>query len=239
MAKELIRKGESKKPIFIIIGVFLITTAALVLPMAGMMAYYSFSDGVAFGGTFTLQGKVIAEDDTNLSEVRISILGTGLFSISDENGTYIIPNAPEGIWRIKASLGGYKEEVHRVLLLRTFSDTVDFSLERGNGENDVNDLWYFVSLAVVLVMFSPFVIAASMYSFKGKRFSVVFVGAILGMFTMAPGLVMWFSPTIFIMGSVGFILSSSALLMIVANRKAFIKSGDTIPKNEKGQKNQK
>jgi hypothetical protein len=233
LAKELISEGESKRPIFIIIGIFLITTAALEFPIAGMLAYYGLSDDVDFGDTLTLQGKVVSESGANLSDVRISIIGTDLFSVSDEDGTYIIPDAPEGIWRIEASLEGYKDEVHKVLLFRTFSETVDFSMERGSGENHVNDLWYFISLAIVMVIFSAFIIAGSLYSFKGKRFSVVFVGAVLGMFTMAPGLVMWFSPTLFIMSSAGFILSSSALLMTVANRKAFKKTVNKSPSKQK------
>jgi hypothetical protein len=224
VARELLKQKESKKPVFIIIGVFLIITFALIFPIAGMLVYYGSSEGLDFGDTLTIQGEVLAEDGNGLSGATITIIGTDLSAISDTEGNYIIHDAPNGIWRIKASRQGYKEKTHKVLLQSVFSDEVDFNMERGSGSEESNELWFFFSLAILMMMFSPFIVAGSFYSFKRKRFSVVLVGSILGIFTMSPSLVLGFMPSIFIMGAMGFILSSSALLMIVLNRRAFIKS---------------
>ena len=227
MARGLIQQKESKKPIFVIIGVFLIITFAMEFPIAGMLVYYSSSEGLDFGGTLTLQGEVRAEDGTGLSGARISIIGTDLSTISDAQGNYRIDNAPSGIWRVKASVTGYKEEAHKVLIHPGFSDTVDFHLEEGSGNEESNDLWFFISLAILMILFSPFIFAGSFYSFKRKRFSVALVGAILGIFTMTPSLALGFMPSVLFMGATGFILSSSALIMKVMNRKTFKRSRHT------------
>ncbi len=224
VARELIKQRESKKPVFIIIGIFLIITFALEFPIAGMLVYYGSSEDLDFGGTLTIQGEVITEDGDGLPGVMITIIGTDLSAISDSEGNYWIHNAPNGIWRIKASRAGYNEKTHKVLLQEGFSERVDFHLEQGSGSEESNDLWFFFSLAILMMMFSPFIFAGSFYSFKRKRFSVVLVGSILGIFTMTPSLVLGFISSIFIIGALGFILSLSALLMIILNRKAFIKS---------------
>ncbi len=232
VARELLKQRESKKPAFIIIGVFLIITFALEFPIAGMLVYYGSSESLDFGDTLTIQGEVLAEDGNGLSGATITIIGTDLSTTSDTEGNYIIQDAPNGIWRIKASRAGYKEEIHKVLLQEGFSDEMDFNMERGSGSEESNDLWFFFSLAILMMMFSPFIVAGSFYSFKRKRFSVVLVGSILGIFTMSPSLVLGFIPSIFILGALGFILSSSALLMIVLNRRAFIKSRHENSKTE-------
>lgn len=224
IARELIKQRESRKPAFIIIGIFLIITFILEFPIAGMFIYYASSEDLDFGGTLTIKGEVLTEDGDGLSGTTITIIGTDLSTITDAEGNYLIRNVPNGIWRIKASRAGYKEETHKVLLQRYFSDTVDFHMEQGSGSEESNDLWFFFSLAILMMMFSPFIVAGSFYSFKIKRFSVVLVGSILGIFTMSPSLALGFMPSILILGALGFILSLSALLMIVLNRRAFIKS---------------
>lgn len=236
MARGLIEQKESKKPVFIIIGVFLLITAALEFPIAGIFAYYASSDGLDFGGTLTLHGKVVADDGTSLSGVTVTIIGTNLSSISDENGNYTIRNAPNGIWRIKASLTGYKEVIHKVLIHSEleFTDTVNFKLREGTGRKEFNDVWFFLSLCILMIMFSSFIIAGSYYSFKRSRFSVVLVGAIMGMFTMSPPLVLWFIPSIFMMSTMGFMLSTSALIMTIMNRKAFTESKRTNSQKMEG-----
>lgn len=232
IARELIKQKESKKPIFAIIGVFLLITFVLEFPIAGMLVYYGSSDGLDFGGTLTLEGEVRAEDGSQLSGVTVSIIGTDLSAISDAEGNYRIRNAPNGIWRVKASITGYKEEEHRVLIHRDFNREVNFQLEEGSGIEESNDLWFFFSLAILMMMFSGFIIAGAFYSFKRKRFAVVLVGSILGVFTMTPPMALGFMPSILIMGIIGFILSSSALLMIVMNRKAFVETRHTSSQTE-------
>ena len=213
--------GREKRTIFVIIAALLLITAAIQFPLAGLFVYYSTSDGVEFGGTFDLHGTIKDTDGTNLSGVRISIVGTSLFAISDGNGEYTIFNAPNGIWRVEAQLDGYRGETRRVILQELMFYEVNFELKGGRGSEEVNDLWFFISLAILTLMFSIFVLAGAMYSFRGQRFPVVLVGAILGLFTMSPALVMWFLPLIFILGFIGFFTSICALLLAVWHRRDF------------------
>lgn len=224
LRRDLFRQRESKKPIFALIGVFLLITFSLEFPIAIMLAYYGSSDGLDFGGTFTLEGEIKGEDGNGLSGVRVDIVGTDLSAISDSEGNYRIQNAPNGIWKIKISRAGYTEEEHRVLIIEGFIETADFQLKEGTGSMEFNDVWFFYSLTIVIILFSGFIIAGSYYSFKRKRFGVVLVGSILGIFTMTPVLVLGFIRPMFIMGMIGFVFSSSALLITIMNRKLFIPS---------------
>jgi hypothetical protein len=149
------------------------------------------------------------------------ILGTDLSTTSDSDGEYAIRNAPSGIWHVLVSRSGYKDEEHKVLLERGFSDTLNFELEEGSGKTEENDLWFFFSLAILMMMFSSFVFAGSYYSFKNRRFAVVLVGAVMGIFTMTPPFVFGFTSPVFALGTIGMILSLSALMIAIVNRKSF------------------
>ncbi|UCE37949.1 MAG: carboxypeptidase-like regulatory domain-containing protein [Thermoplasmata archaeon] len=221
-AREHLRSKKGRNPVFVIIGVFLIIIFALEIPIAGLFFYYGSTDGLDFGGNITLSGNVQGEDGTNLSGATISIIGTNLTTTSDEKGKYTLENAPRGIWSVRVFHVGYKEETRRILIQQGFIDSLDFKLEEGVGNRKQNDLWYFFSLAILMLLFSPFVVAGSYYAFKRRRFAVVLVGAILGILTMTPSFVFEFSLLVFILGSLGFILSISALMMIVMNRRAFL-----------------
>ena len=58
--------NKEKKSIFVIIGALLIITATLQFPIAGLLVYYSTSEGVEFGGTFDLHGTIRAADGSKL-----------------------------------------------------------------------------------------------------------------------------------------------------------------------------
>jgi hypothetical protein len=190
-------------------------------PIAGLMMYYGSADQVDFGGTLTLTGEVRAEDDSLLPGATITILGTDLSATSDSDGEYTISDAPSGIWHVLVSRPGYKDEEHKVLLESGISDTLNFELEEGRGKTEENDIWFFFSLAILMMLFSTFVFAGSYYAFKHRRFAVVLVGGVMGMFTMAPAFIFGFSSPVFALGSIGMILSLSALMITVVNRKSF------------------
>lgn len=218
-----------KKSIFTIIGTLLMITATLQFPIAGLLAYSSTIEGVRFGGTFDLEGTITDSDGTNLSGVRISIVGTSLSAVSDEEGHYTIFGAPDGIWRIEAQLDGYRGETRRVLVHELLFNEVNFELENGSGNTETNELWFFITLAILTLLFSIFVIIGAWYSFRGQRFSFVLVGSILGLFTMCAGLAFWFLPVIFILAMIGFFTSTCALLLTVWHREDF---GEWIPADD-------
>jgi lipopolysaccharide export LptBFGC system permease protein LptF len=164
-----------------------------------------------------------------MSGVRITILNTGLSTFSDSQGNYEIRNAPRGIWRIRTSLTDHKQETHKLIIHESFSSDIDedffweynFQIQEGGGEVEHNELWIFFSLAIIMMIFSLFVIAGAFLAFKQKRFAVVLVGGILGVFTMTPALLFPYIPSIFIMGAIGFMLSTFAMITTITNRKEF------------------
>jgi hypothetical protein len=228
VARELMKEDGGKKPAFTIIGTFLLVTAIFALIISGMFVFYATADEIDFGGTVTLSGKVQSEDGTNISGATISIIGTDLSSRTDRNGYYRINNAPNGIWKVRVSRPGYTESVHKILIHADFADTIDFRLEEGDGESEINELWFFFSLAIIMTIFSCFVLAGSYYAFSGKRFSMVLVGSILGIFSSSVPIFFWFISPIFIMSAAGLLLSFLALFISITNRKAF-KTLDTEP----------
>jgi hypothetical protein len=225
-ARDITYSETKKKSIFAIIGALLIITATLQFPIAGLLAYSSTIEGVEFGGTLDLQGTITDSHGMNLSGVRISIIGTSLTTVSDEEGQYTIFGAPNGIWRIEAQRDGYRGETRRVIVHELLFNEVNFELETGSGNTEVNELWFFITLSILTLMFSIFVIAGAWYSFKGQRFTFVLVGAILGLFTMSAGLAFWFLPIVFFLAIIGFFTSMCALLLTVWHRKDF---GEWVP----------
>lgn len=194
-----------------------------------MFIFYGTSEDLDFGDTMDIEGRIVSENGTNLSGVRVTILNTGLTTISDSQGNYEIRNAPQGIWRIRTSLSGYKQETHKLILQESYGSDSDedfileynFQMQKGSGELEHNELWIFFSLAIIMMMFSFFILAGAFMAFKQRRFAVVFVGGVLAMFTMTPPLLFAFMPSIFVMGTIGFLLSSFAMITIITNRKEF------------------
>jgi hypothetical protein len=229
LAKDILSPKPNKKPIILLIGVLLLITASLEFPLAGMFIFYGTAEDLDFGDTMDIEGKIVSENGTNLSGVRVTILNTGLTTISDSQGNYEIRNAPQGIWRIRTSLPGYKQETHKLLLQESFGTDTDedlileynFQIQEGSGEVEHNELWLFFTLAIIMLLFSIFILAGAFLAFKQRRFAVVLVGGILGMFTMTPPLLFAFIPSIFAMGIIGFLLSSFAMFTTITNRKEF------------------
>ncbi len=227
VARDIMKPKEGKNPAFALIGIFLLITFVIEFPIAGLLVYYGSAERVDFGDTLTLSGEVRSQDGSMISGARIWILGTDLSTISASDGSYTIHDAPSGIWHVSVSRNGYKEEEHKVLLERGFSQTLDFELEEGLGKVEENDLWFFFSMAILMMMFSSFVIAGSYYSIKRKRFAVVLVGAVMGMFTMTFPFIFSLTSPIFAMGTLGMVLSLSALMVAIVNRRSFLPTEHT------------
>ena len=224
LAKDLIRPKDDRSSVLSLISVLLIISAALVYPLAGMFIYYGTAENVDFEGTSTLEGRIVNKTGDGISGVLVEIVGTRFSTHSDSSGNYEIRNAPNGIKKIKLTVSGYKEETNILLLHPDFGSQVDFQMEKGSGNLEFNNLWFFFTISVLMIMFSIFTLYGAYFANKKKRFAVVLVGGILGMFVMAPSLLFTFIPSIFILGVLGFILSCSATIMTITNRKLFVKT---------------
>jgi ABC-type glycerol-3-phosphate transport system permease component len=220
-ARGLMKRKENKKPLFSIIGTFLLVIAIMAFLISGMFIYYGSSEELEFGGTTILTGNVKDQDGTNLTGAEISIIGTDLSSQTDGNGNYRINDAPNGIWKVRVSRNGYTEKVHKVLIQSGFSETIDFQMEEGDGQSEINDLWFFFSLAIIVTVLSCFTAVGAYYVFSQKRFSVALVGAVLGIFSMGISAVFFFITIVFLMSAAGLFLSILTLIMIITNRKSF------------------
>jgi hypothetical protein len=235
LARNLIKPKDDKKPILALISVLLIVTAALAYPLAGMFIFYGSSEDVDFGGTFNLEGRIVTKNGTGISGVLVEIMGTRSSTISDSEGYYEIPDAPNGIKKIKLSVSGYKNETNTILLHPDFGTQVDFQMEEGTGSLEFNNLWFFFTISILMVMFSIFIMYGAYFAVKRKRFAVVLVGSILGIFIMTPSLIFTFMPSVFAIGALGFILSTTAMIMTVTNRKVFLKTQHDFEPEKKGE----
>jgi hypothetical protein len=221
LARNLIKPKEDRKPILSLISVLLIITAALVYPMAGMYIFYGASEDVDFEGTFTMQGQVINNTEDGISGVFVEIEGTQYNTYTDSTGRYTIRNVPNGIRKVRLSADGYKEETNTLLLHPDFGSEIDFQMEKGNGTLEFNNLWFFFTISVLMVLFSIFTLYGAYFASKQKRFAVVLVGGVMGLLIMAPSLLFTFIPAVFTMGIFGSILGTTATIMAITNRKAF------------------
>ncbi len=207
---------------FMIIGVILV-----VMALIGFIASFSIivmaqsSEGVDFGSDIRLIGVVKSESGENLSGVVVSIQGTDLSAVTNHRGQYSIRNAPGGIWRIKASLQGYKNSTQKVLLVRDISDQVDFELKEGSGDVETNSVGFLYAFSIVTLFFSVFILAGAYFCFNGTRFSVVLVSSILGCCSslIIAGVVAlgtldpWYA--------IGILLALFSFLLVIAYRKEF------------------
>ena len=91
-------------------------SALIILPMS-----------ILAGTTGKLSGKVVSEETGEpLPGVAVSIVGTVMGGLTDENGEYFILNVPVGDYTVKASLIGYAPvemtDVHVSVDLTTYND---------------------------------------------------------------------------------------------------------------------
>jgi len=78
----------------------------------------------------TITGRVTEQGTGRpLVGAQVSVVGTGLGGISDENGRYILLNVPAGAHEVVVTLVGYSEARQAVVVPAEGSITVDFALE--------------------------------------------------------------------------------------------------------------
>ncbi len=101
----------------------------LMLAMAAMIMMPLDASAAITG---KMSGKVIDEETGEpLPGVAVSVVGTRMGALSDENGEYIILNVPVSTYTIKASLIGFAEvEVSDVAVSAELTSYTDFSLSK-------------------------------------------------------------------------------------------------------------
>jgi TonB-linked SusC/RagA family outer membrane protein len=101
-------------------------------------AYRRLGVGFAFlalGGSAAAQGTVTGrvtakESNEALSDVRVIVVGTTVFGITNADGRYTLRSVPAGSQEIRVLRVGYAEQKQRVSVTSGQSTTLDFALDR-------------------------------------------------------------------------------------------------------------
>ena len=70
---------------------------------------FTFLSTLAFGQN-NIKGTIKAEDNSNLENVTVQIIGTNLYTQSDENGNFELKDIPKGKIDIAFYLLGYEQK---------------------------------------------------------------------------------------------------------------------------------
>ena len=92
------------------------------------------SSGDASAGALEaqVQGRVFNTlSETYIANARVTIEGTGLEALTDESGSFLLPAAPVGDVRMRASYVGLQPQVQTVRLSAGLNTLDDFALSRG------------------------------------------------------------------------------------------------------------
>lgn len=145
------KKNKSSKPIIagsllLIIGIIGIIFSAFVV--GGGIALDNFEDIPFEGFTVTyIQGTITDSSGNTLDNVSISLIGSHLQTMTDENGSYSIYGIPSGYHQLIIEKSGYNTLIYNTYIL-SFEEDSDFMSEfqDNNGDNPLvidNDHYHF------------------------------------------------------------------------------------------------
>jgi hypothetical protein len=206
------RVRRSSKPTIagglLIANGFMQIIAVMFLIAVGMF-FGGLGEGILFMDediTGDISGNVAFENGTPVENVSISIIGHDLNTITDQNGNYVLLDVPIGNQKIKVEKEGYLTIIHRAFINSNNLDgknedpeinfneensdnEFDFELTPGTGESTTGSYmpteWiegFLYFCAVVLIIISIFQFVGGYYAIKRKKFGLVLVSAILGIF---------------------------------------------------------
>lgn len=102
--------------------------------LAGAVAFMGFAlSGATLAPELNAQtgsvtGQIVSNSGQNLDAVQVSLEGTGLGTITNAAGRYLILNVPAGQYTVAAELIGYGRETQTVTVTAGSSSVVDFTL---------------------------------------------------------------------------------------------------------------
>ena len=80
--------------------------------------------------TATIAGRVTAENDQPIAGAQVRLVGTGLGTLTADNGRYIIVNVPVAQYRIRAQMLGHRPIERALTLVAGQTATEDFALRK-------------------------------------------------------------------------------------------------------------
>ena len=100
------------------------------IPTALALAFLLFPLHSAFAQqTGTVRGEVRGIDGQGLFGASVSVEGTGIGTMADENGRYVLARAPAGPQNIKITMIGFAPQTQQVTVVAGQDVTLDFVLE--------------------------------------------------------------------------------------------------------------
>lgn len=102
-----------------------------------LLVFILFIFGLLRAQETTISGTVQLDDGTKLPGVNIAIKGTGISTVSDENGKFLLRNAPSGIVTIIASLPGFETETKTIFVAAGTMTVVTIVLRPAKMEEEI------------------------------------------------------------------------------------------------------
>jgi hypothetical protein len=198
----------SNKPT--IVSWLLAVVGILGLVMAAMffMGSTVFGDiaGTSSSGPFEIHGVVDYTNGSGAQGVNVTLVGTSIATVTDNEGNFVLYNVPRGEQRVQVEKAGYLTLVMKLSVpgfpsmggnMGSNGPKVKFVLSPGTGQAEttppfamtVNDIRALIAVcgAIVLVL-SILALLGAVYASKRTNFGMVIVGTLAGICSIGFGI---------------------------------------------------
>ena len=179
--------------------------------LAGFSMFGDMMDGNG-NGPYEIEGVVEYTNGTGASGANVTLVGTSISTVTDNEGNFVLYNVPKGDQRIEVSKAGYVTLVRKVAVTGdmmsgwSWTDSqsthmgpeLRFTLSPGTGQAEIGsfesdfefgDIQALVAVcAVIGIVLSILAIIGGLNAFKKTNFGMVMLGTLAGLFTIGFGI---------------------------------------------------
>jgi len=179
--------------------------------LAGFSIFGDMMDGTG-DGPFEINGVVEYTNGTGVAGANVTVVGTSITTVTDNEGNFVLYNVPKGDQRIEVSKAGYVTLVRKVAVTGdlvsgwSWTDSqgahvgpeLEFKLSPGTGRAEIGSFesdWEFGDVqavvavcAVIGIVLSLLAIIGGLNAFKKTNFGMVMLGTLAGLFTIGFGI---------------------------------------------------
>ncbi len=186
----------------------LVGVLGLITAGFGFVGFAFFSDATEWfpgeeGDVITMWGEVEALNGTPIEGASVSIVGTTVATMTDDEGNYILYNVPVGEQTVRVAKEGFTTINNRMTVIGdpfNFDQNnkeENFVLAPGTGEvttgnwfnEDIFDLVNVVLVCTVIVTIASVItLLSAFYAFKRRNLMIVVIGCVAGIFTFGFGI---------------------------------------------------
>jgi len=204
---------DSNKPTVVGALLILVGILGIVMWSVGLAGFGIFGASVDdTGGNASIHGVVEYTNGTGVAGANVTVIGTAIATVTDNEGNFVLYNVPHGSQRIQVAKPGYTTLVRKVSVSSDSSwdwgwstgtssgfpgTKLQFTLAPGTGTTEVGGwdgdwgVGAFVALmavcAAVGMVMSVLAIFGGLQALKRKSFAWVIVGCLAGIFTVGFG----------------------------------------------------